>query len=585
MRPRTAEGAFRARFGVAMAAGTGALACALGLVASSAWLISQASGRPQAHHLLVAIVAVQVFGLGRCVLRYAERLTAHDAALRLLASARVRLYERLAALAPAGLHGWRYGRLLRLLAGSADGIADRRLTATVPLAAASFAGLAVVAFEWWLLPGAGVALLAALLTGGVAAPWGRHRLAVRAERRVTRHRSDLAGMTRETLRGLPELIACGAAPQRLHGMRRVDTALCTAERRPAWTAGLGSAMTVLATGAAVPAALLLGAHAVRGGRLDATLLPVVVLIPLASVETAGALAAAARQALRSRADSALLRAVLHVPDPATGPVEPAEPLPVPPAVPAPRIGGAAGLRDATAGRPGYALSLRGLRAVWPGTDGENLTGLDLELPPGRRVAVVRSDGGGAGQSTLVAVLLRLLDYEGSVTLNGVELRDLAGDDVRGIIGLCTRGAHVFDATAADNVRIAEPGANDAEVSSALRRAGLGSWQAALPDGLATRLGEHGRAVSGGERLRIALARALLADFPVLILDEPEPCPDQWPDLDNCGRPGADGAVPVDQPADLLAATAGRTVLLVTRRGPTPGADAMLRRVDEVITLG
>jgi thiol reductant ABC exporter CydC subunit len=536
---------------------------------------------------------VHVFGLGRCLFRYAELHSAHDAALRLLASARVRLYERLTALTPAGLHGWRYGRLLRLLAGAAEGDAGRRPTALVPMGAGALAGTAAVGLEWWLSPPAGALLLAALLIGGLGVPLGEHRLAVRAERRTAASRTELSTRTLETLRALPELLAWGIARQRLHALHRADAGLTEAAGRTAWTAGIGSGATTLAGGAAVLGALITGAAAVRAGRLDGGLLVVVVLVPLAGVEIVAALSTAARQALRHRGDTALLRAMPDTRVPAG-----------PRSVPAPEATVTAGARAGDGGPRGCALSLRGVRAGWPGSDGETLRGLDLELPQGRRVAVLREGGGDAGRSTLAAVLLRLVDYEGSVTIDGVELRDLADDDVRGVVGLCARDAHVFDATVAENIRIGRPGATDAEVTEALRRAGLAAWQATLPDGLGTRLGAHGVAVPGGTRLRIALARALLADVPVLIVDEPEPA--SWPDpvaLDGppVAVPGAGGVGCVGPagPAgsvgcvgsvgsvlpELLAAAAGRTVLLVTRRRRTPGADAVLRCVDEVITVG
>jgi thiol reductant ABC exporter CydC subunit len=591
MRARPVAGGVWPRFALAIACGGAALACGVGLLVASAWLVRGAADRPSPRELTVAIATVQAFGLGRCLLRYAERHSSHDAALRLLTSARVRLYEGLTALTPAGPHGWRYGRLLRLLVGAAESAADRRLTAMVPMGAGAFAGMAAVGVEGWLLPPAGAVLLVALLVGGLAAPLAEHHLAVRAGRRTAASRTELSTRTFETLRALPELLACGAAQQRLHGLRRADTDLTEAAGRSAWTAGIGSGTTTLSAGAAVLGAVLTGVTAVRAGRLDGVLLPVVVLVPLAGVEIVAALSAAARQALRHRGDAALLRAVLDAPVPATGP---AEPRPVP-GLEAPVMTGG---HAADGGARGYELSLRGVRAGWPGTDGETLRGLDLELPQGRRVAVVCEGGGDAGRSTLVAVLLRLVDYEGSVTLNGVELRDLAGDDVRAVVGLCARDAHVFDATVAENIRIGRPGATDSEMAEALRRAGLAAWLATLPDGLDTRLGAHGSAVPGGTRLRIALARALLADVPVLIVDEPEP--GSWPDPDTPGGPAVaiagSGGVSSDGlrigAADsgtvlpeLLAAAAGRTVLLVTQRRCAPGADAVLRCVDEVITVG
>ncbi len=128
---------------------------------------------------------------------------------------------------------------------------------------------------------------------------------------------------------------------------------------------------------------------------------------------------------------------------------------------------------------------------------------------------------GAGKSTLVDVLLRFLDIEaGVMTLNGVDVRTLDGDDVRKVIGCCEQEPHLFDSTIRANLLLARPDATDSQLADVVARARLADWIASLPDGLDTRVGEDGAAVSGGELRRIALARALLADFPVLLLDEP-----------------------------------------------------------------
>jgi ABC-type transport system involved in cytochrome bd biosynthesis fused ATPase/permease subunit len=185
---------------------------------------------------------------------------------------------------------------------------------------------------------------------------------------------------------------------------------------------------------------------------------------------------------------------------------------------------------------------------WPG--GEPVRLGDIDVAAGRRLAVVGATGG--GMSALAAVLLRILDYRGSITLNGMELRELAGDAVRRIVGHCGQDTHLIDATVAENVRIARPGSSDAEITAVLRRAGL-----SVGDLM----------VSARERQRIALARALLADVPVLVVDEP-----------------ASALDPDAMLIDLLTAAAGRTILLTIRRAVLPGAHPMLRHVDEVISV-
>ncbi len=209
----------------------------------------------------------------------------------------------------------------------------------------------------------------------------------------------------------------------------------------------------------------------------------------------------------------------------------------------------------------YELRVSDLRTRWPDGEVVALGDADLLLPPGRRVALVGR--GRVATSALAAVLLRFVEYEGTATLNGVQLRDLAGDDVRGVIGLCARDARVFGTSVAENVRVARPDATDDEVVRALRRAGIGLPAEAL-------VGEEGVVVSGGERQRIALARAFLAGVPVLILDEPD-----------AGLTEAAGEAVL---AELLDAAAGHTLLLITHRRVLPGAAPILRHMDEVLTL-
>jgi ABC-type multidrug transport system fused ATPase/permease subunit len=203
------------------------------------------------------------------------------------------------------------------------------------------------------------------------------------------------------------------------------------------------------------------------------------------------------------------------------------------------------------GPKGFQLS--DVVAGWPGGP-DVLTGASHSVFPGERVALVGPSG--AGKSTLAAVLLKFLSARsGSVQLVGrgeaADLSDLDGDDVRRIVGLCAQDAYLFDTTIVENIRLARPSASETEIRDALNRARLLDWVDGLPDGLDTRVGEQGATVSAGQRQRIALARVFLADFEVLVLDEP---------AEHLDEPTAAALM-----ADLLTETADRTVLLVTHR--------------------
>ncbi|MEU8308581.1 thiol reductant ABC exporter subunit CydC [Actinomadura sp. NPDC048955] len=530
----------RGRLALAVLFGVLALGSGVGLMATSAWLISRAAQHPPVLMLMVAIVAVRAFGLGRGVFRYVERLVGHDATFRILADLRARVYERLEKLAPAGLPAFRGGDLLNRLVADVDAVQDLFLRVLLPCTVAAVVGGASVGLAWMLLPSAGVVLLLALLLAGVFAPWLSGVVSRRAERRTTDLRGELTSHVVDTLQGAPELIAYGAAPEQLAKAAQLDRDFTRATARSATTTGLGAAISALAGGLAVWGSLAVGVPAVRSGALDGVLLAVVVLLPLAAFEVVAGLPLAAQYLERVRRSAARIFAVLDSPPPVREPDTPA-PLPAAP----------------------YTLSVENLRARWTPSAPYALDGVSLDLAPGRRCAIVGPSG--SGKTTLTAVLLRFLEPAGGRTsLNGVDLRALSGDDVRRIIGLCAQDAHLFDSTIGENIRLARPSATGEEIRDALRRARLLDWVESLPDGLATRVGEHGARVSGGQRQRIALARALLADFPILLLDEP--------------AEHLDIATADELTADLLTATEGRTTLLVTHR--LAGLDA----VDEIIVL-
>ncbi|MDN3354243.1 thiol reductant ABC exporter subunit CydC [Actinomadura sp. DC4] len=512
-----------------------ALGSGVGLMATSAWLISRAAQHPPVLTLMVAIVAVRAFGIGRGVFRYAERLTGHDATFRILADLRARVYERL--VPRSGLHG---GDLLARLVADVDAVQDLYLRALLPGAVAAVVGGASVGLAWALLPSAGVVLLAALLVAGVLAPWLSAVLARRSERRGTELRGEMTTHVVDSLQGAPELVVYGAAPARLAEAARLDQAYTRTAARSATTAGAGAALSTLAGGLAVWGGLAVGVPAVRSGRLDGVLLAVVVLLPLATFEVVAGLPLAAQYLERVRRSASRVFAVLDRDEPVREPLAPAA-LPSAP----------------------YVLRVRDLRARWTPDGPYALDGVSLDLRPGRRCAVVGASG--SGKTTLATVLLRLLEPAGGmVSLNGVDVRSLSGDDVRRVVGSCGQDAHLFDTTIGANLRLARPSATEEEIHDALRRARLLSWVSALPEGLDTRVGEHGARVSGGQRQRIALARTLLADFPILLLDEP--------------TEHLDVATADELTADLLSATEGRTTLLVTHR--LTGLEA----VDEIIVL-
>ncbi|MCG0063075.1 thiol reductant ABC exporter subunit CydC, partial [Streptomyces tricolor] len=532
--------AWRGRLVGALVLGSLALGSAVGLMATSGWLISRASQQPPVLYLMVAVTATRAFGIGRAVFRYTERLVSHDAVLRMLADTRVAVYRRLERLAPAGLRGTRRGDLLTRLVADVDAFQDYWLRWLLPAGVALTVSAASVGFTAWLLPEAGAALAVGLLAAGVGVPLLTATAARRTERRLAPARGVLATRVTDLLTGTAELTVAGALPARTDAARRADGTLTRIAARAAAVTGLGDGLTALISGLTVTATALFGAQAVASGRLGGVAMAVVVLTPLAAFEAVLGLPLAARYRDRVRRSAERVYEVLDAPEPVGEPESPRQA----PASPFPVV-------------------VKGLVARYPGQRQQALAGLDLTLEQGRRVAVVGASG--SGKTTLAQVLLRFLDPEaGSYTLAGVDAGALAGDDVRRLVGLCAQDAHLFDSSVRENLLLARKDATEADLRGVLAQARLLDWVDSLPDGLDTLVGEHGARLSGGQRQRLALARALLAGFPVLVLDEP---------AEHLDLPTADALT-----ADLLAATEGRTTLLITHR--MAGLDA----VDEVIVL-
>ncbi|KQX77895.1 thiol reductant ABC exporter subunit CydD [Streptomyces clavifer] len=539
-RVREAAGAQHGKLGLALLLGSLAVGSSVGLMAVSGWLISRASEQPPVLYLMVAVTATRAFGTGRAVFRYAERLVSHDAVLRMLAELRVAVYRGLERIAPAGLRTTRRGDLLSRLVSDVDALQDYWLRWLLPAGTALAVGTAAVGFTGWLLPEAGAVLAVGLLLAGVGVPLVSGACARHAERRLAPARSALAVRVADLLAGTAELTVAGALPARKELVRGADAALTRIASRAATATALGGGLSALLCGLTVVGAAAVALPAVYDGRLAGVELAVVVLTPLAAFEAVTGLPLAVQYRQRIKRSAERVYEVLDAPVPVREPATPAE----------------------TPGTP-FPLAVRGLSARYEGAGHDALASVDLTLTAGKRVAVVGPSG--SGKTTLAQVLLRFLDArEGTYRLGGVEASALDGDTVRTFVGLCAQDAHVFDSSIRENLRLARTGATDDELRDALAGARLLSWVQSLPDGLDTPVGEHGARLSGGQRQRLALARALLADFPVLVLDEP---------AEHLDLATADALT-----ADLLAATRGRTTVLITHR--LAGLDA----VDEILVL-
>jgi ATP-binding cassette subfamily C protein CydCD len=510
----------RTRLVRAQLIGAAAEACTIGLAGTAAWLIVRAAERPSFAALAVAAVAVRAFGLGKGVLRYAERVTSHDATFRVLAELRATVVGRLARLAPTGLPDAGRGELLTRLVDDVDRLQDLFLRVLGPMTAALAAAGGAALVAGVLDPEAGLVLAAAVLVVGIVLPALAYRSVRAGAHAGADARGALAAATVDLAEHAEELVACGGEPS---WRGRIEAAADAADHLERSRSHSGSRL--IAAAAACPALTTAAVVAVTGPagpHITGPTLGVLVLLPLAVLELVGPLTATGETLARVEAAARRVRALLDRPDPVVEPTT---------AIPDPVRGD---------------LRLAGVSLTWPGASPQ-VEGVALAVPEGSRAVITGPSG--SGKSTIAAALVRFLaPVVGTYTVGGEPAADIGGAGVRRLVTWCQQDPWFADSTLADNLRIARPAAADEELWSALHTVHLDGWASRLPDGLATELARDAGAMSGGERQRLSLARALLGGQRAVVFDEPTAHLDD--DV-------ADAVL-----TDLLAATRDRAVVLI-----------------------
>jgi thiol reductant ABC exporter CydC subunit len=530
----------RGRLALSVLLGALTVLFGVGLMATAGYLISRAAERPAILSLTAATVLVRFFALARPLTRYVERLVSHDLAFRVLGNARLGLYRRIEPLAPVQLDGYRKGDLLSRMVADVDALQNLHLRAIVPPMAALVAGAVAIGVAAAVAPWAALVLAAGLLLGGIAVPAVAGSLRRRTGGRQAAARGELTAELVDVLNAAPELAVYGREDGSRDRIRAADDELVRLARRDALAGGVGDALALLVVGVTVAGVLACAISAQTAGNLDRTMIAMVTLLALASFEAVQPLSAAARELFATLAAGRRLLELMEREPAVTDPTEPAPPPPSPP-----------------------VLALENVSARYAPEEDPVLDSFSLRLEPGRRIALVGESG--AGKTTVVNLVLRFLDPEhGSVTLGGRDLRELSQADVRHAVAVAGQDSHLFSSSIRENVLLGRPEASDAELKDALRRAGLEDLVEELPDGWNTLVGEQGKELSGGQRQRITLARALLADAPILVLDEP--------------TAHLDSATAERLLGDILEAADGRSVLLITHR--PEGLDL----VDEIVVL-
>ena len=530
---------FARQMALAVLLGFATIASGIGLMTTSAYLISKAALQPSIADLQVAIVGVRFFGIARGVFRYLERYVSHEVTFRLLARLRVWFYRALEPLAPARLMDYRSGDLLSRIVADIGTLENFYLRVIAPpcvaVMIAVLAALIMGAFDPWLA----VALLGFMVLAGVGVPLLARTLSRPAGRGLVLVRAELNSALLDGIQGVADLLSAGKGARHRERVRALSREVGGLQARLASIGGMSNALKGLLMNLATLAILLIAIPLVSSGQLDRVYLALLVLAVLSSFEAVWPLPQAF-QNLDSSLEAG--RRLFEIVDADPVVIDPADPLPIP---------------------AGWGLQVQDLSLSYGPGEPPALDGISLALPRGHRLAVVGPSG--AGKSTLVQVLLRFWDYQaGQILLEGRELREFGHEDLRRRIAVVSQRSHLFNATVRDNLLLARPGASQAEIIQAAEQAQIHSFIQSLPHGYDTWIGEQGLRLSGGERQRLVIARAILKNAPLLILDEP--------------TAHLDALIERELMATLQELAVDRSVLLITHRL------LGLERLDEILVL-
>ncbi len=479
------------------------LVAGMGLLSLSGWFLSAAAvaglavATRDTFNYMTPAGGVRFFSIVRTASRWGERVVSHDATFRVLTRLRVWFWQKLSPLSPGSLAGFRQADLLNRLVADIDAMDHVYLRLITPIGAALLSCAGLVFFLSFFDGRLALTLGAILLFGMLALPLVFYFAGRAPGRQLIAEKSNLRTRMVDYLDGQAELQMFAAAPEALTGLQQAEQALIRAQARMARVSGLAAFSVQLLSGWTLTLMLWLAGHGVGGSAPD-PITALMVFATLASFEALLPLAGAFQHLSTSLTSARRLNEILQE-------------------AKAPEWGA----QQAPAARG--AVHISDLHFTYPGQDAPVLQGCTLQLHAGEKLALLGQTG--CGKSTLMGLLAReWTALSGEILLDGKPLTDYSEEALRASCSVVSQRVHLFADTLRGNLTLAAPGASDERLIEVLTQVGLGTLLhdegEQAEQGLDAWLGDGGRPLSGGERRRIGIARALLHDAPLWLLDEP-----------------------------------------------------------------